>query len=151
MIDSGVVNATQDVAIGWLQDDRRFVQALLVDVEGSAPLPIGAMLVVDEDGIIEGSITGGCVEGAVVQEAEAILRAGHGAKVLTYGISDELAGTVGLTCGGIVHIFVDQLASGARGRTRGGDRDVAWRPDRRRSARGDRRQGHRIPGRRGAA
>jgi xanthine dehydrogenase accessory factor len=74
------------------------------------------MLVVDEDGIIEGSITGGCVEGAVVQEAEAILRAGHGAKVLTYGISDELAGTVGLTCGGIVHIFVDQLG-GEAGRT----------------------------------
>jgi xanthine dehydrogenase accessory factor len=109
MIDSGVVDVTGDVAITWLQDGRRFVQALLIDVEGSAPLPVGAMLVVDEDGTIEGSITGGCVEGAVVQEAEAILAGGPGAKVLTYGISDELAGTVGLMCGGIVHIFVDQL------------------------------------------
>jgi xanthine dehydrogenase accessory factor len=116
MIDSGVVDATQDVAIRWLQDRRRVVQALLVDVEGSAPLPVGAMLVVDADGAIEGSITGGCVEGAVVQEAEAILAAGHGAKVLTYGISDELAGTVGLMCGGIVHIFVAEL-SGEAGRT----------------------------------
>jgi xanthine dehydrogenase accessory factor len=114
MIDSGVANATQDVAIGWLQEGRRFVQALLIEVEGSAPLPVGAMLVVDEDGTIEGSITGGCVEGAIVQEAEAILAAGHGAKVLTYGISDQLAGTVGLMCGGVVHIFVDELGGEAR-------------------------------------
>jgi xanthine dehydrogenase accessory factor len=116
MIDSGVVDATHDVAIGWLAEGRRFVQALLVEVEGSAPLPVGAMLVVDEDGAIEGSITGGCVEGSVVQEAEAILAAGPGARMLTYGISDELAGTVGLMCGGIVHIFVDQLG-GEAGRT----------------------------------
>lgn len=113
MIDSGVVNATRDVAIGWLQDGRRFVQALLVEVEGSAPLPVGSMLVVDEHGEIEGSITGGCVEGAVVQEAEAILAAGHRASVLRYGISDELAGTVGLMCGGIVHIFVQELGGHA--------------------------------------
>src|SRR5262249_37234207 len=70
MIDSGVVNATQDTASSWLGEGRRFVQALLVDVEGSAPLPVGAMMIVDEHGNIEGSITGGCVEGAVVQEAE---------------------------------------------------------------------------------
>jgi xanthine dehydrogenase accessory factor len=113
MIESGVVNATQNVAVEWLQDGRRFVQALLVEVEGSAPLPVGAMLVVDDGGAIEGSITGGCVEGAVVQEAEAILTAGHGAAMLTYGISDELAGTVGLMCGGIVHIFVHALGGAA--------------------------------------
>jgi len=116
MIDSGVVDATQDVAIDWCKNGRRFVQALLVEVEGSAPLPVGAMLVVGEDGAIEGSLTGGCVEGAVVQEAEAILAGGHGARMLTYGISDELAGTVGLMCGGIVHIFVDELG-GEAGRT----------------------------------
>jgi xanthine dehydrogenase accessory factor len=109
MIDSGVVDATQEVLIDWLQDGRRLVQALLVAVEGSAPLPVGAMLVVDEDGAIEGSITGGCVESSVVQESEAILGGERGPGVLTYGISDELAGTVGLMCGGIVHIFVDEL------------------------------------------
>ncbi len=108
MIDSGTVNATQNLVVDWLREGRRFVQALLVEVEGSAPLPVGAMLLVDELGNIEGSITGGCVEGAVVEEAEAILekRAGAKAQVLSYGISDELAGTVGLMCGGIVHIFV---------------------------------------------
>ncbi len=113
MIDSGVVSATQDVAIAWLADSRRVVQALLVEVEGSAPLPVGAMMVIDDQGSIEGSLTGGCVEGAVVTEAEALLNAGPPAgagKLLRYGISDELAGTVGLMCGGTVHIFVSELA-----------------------------------------
>ena len=113
MIESGVVRATEDVAITWLQEGRRFVQALLVEVEGSAPLPEGAMMIVDEHGAIEGSITGGCVEGAVVQEAEAILAGERGAGLLTYGISDELAGTVGLMCGGIVHLFVQELEGAA--------------------------------------
>ena len=111
MIDSGVVAATQDVAIAWLSEERRVVQALLVEVEGSAPLPDGAMMVIDDQGHIEGSITGGCVEGAVVTEAEELLAAGSPApaKLLRYGISDELAGTVGLMCGGIVHILVYEL------------------------------------------
>ncbi len=116
MIDSAVVDATQDVAVEWLQVPRRFVQALLVEVEGSAPLPVGAMLVVDDQGHIEGSITGGCVEGAVVQEAEAMMAQGAPGKLLRYGISDELAGSVGLMCGGIVHVFVDEL-DGEAGRT----------------------------------
>ena len=103
------------MAVAWLADGRRVVQALLVDVEGSAPLPAGAMMVVDEEGHIEGSITGGCVEGAVVEEAEAMLSQGPPApaKLLTYGISDELAGTVGLMCGGIVHILVHELTGEA--------------------------------------
>ncbi|HET8979674.1 MAG TPA: XdhC/CoxI family protein [Solirubrobacteraceae bacterium] len=112
MIDSGVVSATQDTAVAWLAEERRFVQALLVDVEGSAPLPVGAMMLVDQQGGIEGSITGGCVEGAIVQEAEGLMAgdAPAPAKLVTYGISDELAGTVGLMCGGTVHILVHELA-----------------------------------------
>jgi xanthine dehydrogenase accessory factor len=115
VIDSGVVAATQDVAIAWLSEERRVVQALLVEVEGSAPLPVGAMMVIDDQGHIEGSITGGCVEGAVVTEAEDLLAAGASApaKLLRYGISDELAGTVGLMCGGIVHILVYELSGEA--------------------------------------
>ncbi len=115
MIDSAVVAATQDTAIAWLAEERRVVQALLVEVEGSAPLPPGAMMVIDDRGNIEGSITGGCVEGAVVTEAEDLLAAGSAApaKILRYGISDELAGTVGLMCGGIVHILVYELSGEA--------------------------------------
>ncbi len=117
MSESGVARATEDIAAGWLREQRRFVQALLVEVEGSAPLPEGAMMLIGEDGEIEGSITGGCVEGALVTEAEAILAGERGPGVATYGISDELAGTVGLMCGGIVHIFLQQLAGD---RCRGG-------------------------------
>jgi xanthine dehydrogenase accessory factor len=115
VIDSGVVAATQDTAIAWLAEERRVVQALLVEVEGSAPLPVGAMMVIDDQGNIDGSITGGCVEGAVVTEAEALLAQGGSApaKMLRYGISDELAGTVGLMCGGIVHILVYELSGEA--------------------------------------
>jgi xanthine dehydrogenase accessory factor len=115
VIESGVVRATEDIAVAWLRDGRRFVQALLVEVEGSAPLPEGAMMVIGEGGEIEGSITGGCVEGAVVTEAEALLAGERGPGLLRYGISDELAGTVGLMCGGIVHIFIQELggSSGA--------------------------------------
>jgi xanthine dehydrogenase accessory factor len=116
VIESGVVRATEDIAVVWLSERRRFVQALLIEVEGSAPLPEGAMMLIGEGGEIEGSLTGGCVEGAVVTEAEAIMAGERGPGVLTYGISDELAGTVGLMCGGIVHIFVQQLA-GADGET----------------------------------
>lgn len=98
------------VARAWLQDGRRIACALLVEIEGSAPLQPGAVMLVDEHGAIEGSITGGCVESAVAQEAEELL-AGGPPKLVSYGISDELAGTVGLTCGGIVHVFVHELGA----------------------------------------
>ncbi len=82
---------------------------MLVAVADSAPLPVGAAMYVDADGAIEGSISGGCVESAVVHEAMAVLAGGPPA-VHTYGISDELAGTAGLTCGGTVHVFVHALS-----------------------------------------
>ena len=110
MIESGVVRTTEEVAVGWLREGRRFVQALLVEVEGSAPLPVGALMVNEEGGAIEGSLTGGCVEGAVVTEAESLMAGERGPGVLVYGISDELAGTVGLMCGGTVHIFIQELS-----------------------------------------
>ena len=109
-VEPGVGRVTEQTVVAWLASGQRFVQALLVEVEGSAPLPAGAMMLVDEHGAIEGSITGGCVEGAVVTEAEAIMAGQRGPGVLTYGISDELAGTVGLMCGGIVHIFIQELS-----------------------------------------
>jgi xanthine dehydrogenase accessory factor len=96
-------------ASDWLREGRRVVAALLVGIEGSAPLEPGALMLIADDGGIEGSITGGCVEAAVVGEAKEIL-AGAPARTVTYGISDELAGTVGLTCGGIVHVFVHELS-----------------------------------------
>lgn len=97
-------------ATGWLREGRRVVAALLVGIEGSAPLEPGALMLLCEDGAIDGSITGGCVEAAVVGEARAVFD-GAPAHTVTYGISDELAGSVGLTCGGTVHVFVHELSA----------------------------------------
>lgn len=108
--------AQQSAAVvsAWLAEGRRVAAGLLVGIDGSAPLNAGASMYVDADGVIEGSVTGGCVESAVAQEAMALLECGGPARLITYGISDELAGTVGLMCGGTVHIFVHELAPGSR-------------------------------------
>ena len=105
---------TAATVIGWLEEGRRVAAGLLVGIDGSAPLDVGASMYVDGDGAIEGSITGGCVESAVAQEALAVLEGGGGPRLVTYGISDELAGTVGLMCGGTVHIFVHEIRLEAR-------------------------------------
>jgi xanthine dehydrogenase accessory factor len=111
------------VASEWLRGGRRVVAALLVGIDGSAPLEAGSMMLLADDGAIEGSITGGCVEAALVGEANAIL-AGGPPRTVTYGISDELAGSVGLTCGGTVHVFVHEL-SGPEAEVEASARDAA--------------------------
>jgi xanthine dehydrogenase accessory factor len=98
---------SESIAAGWLREGRRVVDAMLVERIGSAPLDPGAQMLVDERGTIEGSVTGGCVEAALVEEAQEIL-AGAAPKVVTYGISDEEAAGVGLMCGGTVRIFLHE-------------------------------------------
>ena len=108
---------TAATVIDWLREGRRVAAGLLASVDGSAPLDVGASVYIDEHGTVEGSITGGCVESAVAQEALEIIESGGAPKLITYGISDELAGTVGLMCGGIVHVFVHELRDEARDAT----------------------------------
>jgi xanthine dehydrogenase accessory factor len=105
---------TAATVLDWLREGRRVAAGVLVGIDGSAPLDVGASMYVDADGTIEGSVTGGCVESAVAQEAMAILTKGTPPRLVVYGISDELAGTVGLMCGGTVHIFVHELRADAR-------------------------------------
>jgi xanthine dehydrogenase accessory factor len=102
--------ASLDTALRWLDEGRRVVAATLVETLGSAPLDPGAEMLVDDDGRIEGSVTGGCVEGALVEEAAGVL-AGAPPRVATYGISDQQAADVGLMCGGTVKVFVHLLRS----------------------------------------
>lgn len=103
--------------LGWLEEGRRVAAGLLVGIDGSAPLDAGASMYVDAEGTIEGSVTGGCVESAVAQEAMALLAGDGRARLVTYGISDDLAGTVGLMCGGTVHILVHELTEASRAAT----------------------------------
>lgn len=108
------VQHSAEVVSGWLEAGRRVVAGTLVAVDGSAPLDVGASVYVEEGGSLEGSVTGGCVEGAVAQEALEMLEHGRPPRLATFGISDELAGTVGLMCGGTVHIFIHEIRPDAR-------------------------------------
>jgi xanthine dehydrogenase accessory factor len=104
----GVTPRSMLVALDWLAEGRRVVAATLIEAVGSAPLDPGAEMLVDETGRIEGSVTGGCVEGALVEEAQGLF-AGAPPRVVSYGISDQQAADVGLMCGGTVRIFVHEL------------------------------------------
>lgn len=110
-----MTTARRSAGVGsdWLRQGKRVVTALLTEVEGSGPLEPGARMMISESGEIEGSITGGCIEAAVAAEAEQVF-AGGPPRMRTYGISDELAGTVGLTCGGTVHVLIHELAGEPR-------------------------------------
>ncbi len=84
--------------------------ATVVEVWGSAPRPLGAKMAISGEGAIAGSVSGGCVEGAVVEEAQAVLASGV-AKLVSFGVSDEEAWAVGLSCGGKIDVYVEPLAA----------------------------------------
>ncbi len=92
----------------WLDDGRQVVLATVVATWGSSPRPAGSQLLVDGEGNILGSVSGGCIEGAVVAEAGSVLDGGP-AKLLEYGVTDEMAWEVGLACGGTIRVFVERL------------------------------------------
>ena len=92
----------------WVAEGRGVATATVVRTERSAPREPGAVLAVSDDGEVAGSVTGGCVEPAVYEEARDVLAGGE-PRLRTYGIADEEAFEVGLPCGGTVHIFVDAL------------------------------------------
>jgi xanthine dehydrogenase accessory factor len=102
-----------DIARAWLRSGRPLAEALLVAADGSTPLAPGASMLIGADGAIEGSVSGGCVESAVAQEAMALLADDGSARLRRYGISDDLAGTVGLTCGGTVEVLIHRVAAPA--------------------------------------
>lgn len=92
----------------WRAAGHRIALARVVDIEGSGPRLPGAAMAVAENGEVAGSVSGGCVEGAVVSEALEILNTGD-RRVVTFGYSDDEAFAVGLTCGGTIHLFIEPL------------------------------------------
>ncbi len=92
----------------WRAAGQRVALARVVDVDGSGPRLPGAAMAVNEAGEVAGSVSGGCVEGAVVTEALQILDGGE-RRMVTFGYSDDEAFAVGLTCGGTVHLFIEPL------------------------------------------
>ena len=97
----------QDV-LPWYGQGTRFALATVIRTWSSSPRPIGAAMAVSETGEVVGSVSGGCVEGAVYEVAQRVLETGRPESV-TYGVSDSDAFAVGLTCGGTVELFVQPV------------------------------------------
>jgi xanthine dehydrogenase accessory factor len=99
-------------ALAWLADGRRVALCTVVGTWGSSPRPAGSLLAVRDDGRFEGSVSGGCVEGAVVTAALAVLTSGT-PRLLDFGVSDAEAWEAGLACGGQLSVFLEPAADAA--------------------------------------
>ena len=98
-------------ALGWIQQGRRVALATVVQTWGSAPRPVGAQLAITEAAEMAGSVSGGCVEGAVVAEALEILE-DDTPRILEFGVSDGEAFAVGLACGGQIRVLFKPVGVG---------------------------------------
>lgn len=96
------------IALDWHREGRKVALATVVETWGSAPRPVGAQLVIDGEAQMMGSVSGGCVEGAVVTEALDAVEDGR-PRLLDYGVSDDEAFAVGLACGGRIRVHVDTV------------------------------------------
>ncbi len=104
--DDDILQAAQQ----WHQAGRGVALATVVETWGSAPRPAGSSLVINDEGVFLGSVSGGCVEGAVVTEALEVISSGT-PKLLEFGVADETAWQVGLSCGGTIRVFVEKVGA----------------------------------------
>ncbi len=104
MADQDILNT----ALDWLAEGRDVALATVVETWGSAPVPGGSQLLVDGQTNFIGSVSGGCVETAVIGEAEEVIRTGQ-PRMLEYGVTDEMAWEVGLACGGRIKVYVEPV------------------------------------------
>ncbi|MDE0381679.1 MAG: XdhC family protein [Rhodospirillales bacterium] len=95
-------------AAQWRDEGRQVALATVIATWGSSPRPVGSQLVADGDGHFEGSVSGGCIEGAVIEEARRVMGSGE-QSVLEFGVSNEQAWEVGLACGGTVRVLVERV------------------------------------------
>jgi len=102
--EEDILKAAED----WRKEGRGVALATVVETWGSAPRPVGSNLVIDDQGNFLGSVSGGCVEGEVVTEAMDVIETGK-SKMLEFGVADESAWRVGLSCGGRIKVYVEKL------------------------------------------
>jgi len=95
-------------ARNWVIQGKRIALATVIETWGSSPRPRGSQLVVDDQGHFEGSVSGGCVEAAVISEALEVIKTGQ-SRLLEYGVTNEMAWEVGLACGGRIRVYVEPL------------------------------------------
>jgi xanthine/CO dehydrogenase XdhC/CoxF family maturation factor len=111
MTEASYLDESRDplaIAEEWHDKGRDVAIATVVETWGSAPRPVGSHLVIDAEGNFHGSVSGGCVEGAVVTEAMEVLGDGK-PRMLEFGVADETAWRVGLSCGGRIKVYVERL------------------------------------------
>ena len=97
-----------ETATEWRDAQRGVALATVVSTWGSSPRPTGSQLLVADDGSFIGSVSGGCIEGAVIQEAMSVIADGK-PRVLEFGVTHEQAWDVGLACGGRVEVYVERV------------------------------------------
>ncbi|MGI9508089.1 MAG: XdhC family protein [Geminicoccaceae bacterium] len=93
----------------WQDDGRKVAVATVVSTWGSSPRPVGSQLGINDQGEMVGSVSGGCIEGAVVKEALEIMEEGGSPRLLDYGVSNEQAWEVGLACGGKLEVYIEAV------------------------------------------
>lgn len=98
-----------DTAAGWLAEGRKVALATVVKTWGSAPRQAGSQIAIRDDGAFVGSVSGGCVEGSVIEAAKDVMLSGTACK-LEFGVADETAWAVGLACGGHIEIYVEPVS-----------------------------------------
>jgi xanthine/CO dehydrogenase XdhC/CoxF family maturation factor len=103
-----MIDDVLDQAAAWRNDGGKVALATVVTTWGSSPRPVGSLLAVDASGKFVGSVSGGCIEGAVIKEALAAIADGR-PRLLDFGVTNEQAWDVGLACGGKVQVFVERL------------------------------------------
>lgn len=96
------------IAVRWRDAGRGVALATVIDTWGSAPRPVGSQLAIDGHGSMIGSVSGGCIEGAVVHEGLEVIADGR-PRTLEFGVSDEQAWEVGLSCGGSIRVYLERL------------------------------------------
>ena len=99
-------------AEAWKRAGKGVAVATVVETWGSAPRPVGSHLVIDESANFLGSVSGGCVEGTVITEAMDVIADGR-PRMLEFGVADEAAWQVGLTCGGRIRIYLERVEDGS--------------------------------------
>ena len=93
----------------WRADGKATALATVIKTWGSSPRPVGSHLAINEDGDFAGSVSGGCIEGAVIETALNVIESGE-PSTLEIGVTNDMAWEVGLACGGKVHVFVEKVA-----------------------------------------
>ena len=95
----------------WLEEGRDVALATVIETWGSAPCPSGSQLVVDTESRFAGSVSGGCVETAVIGEALEVIKTGQ-PRMLEFGVTNDMAWEVGLACGGQIKVYVEPIERG---------------------------------------